>query len=288
MCSLSQGSNKESFIRLIVNADDYGYFMSVSRGILEAIKTGAITATGIMPNRNNFDVLVEKIKAFDSIDLGIHLNLTFGQPLSKELARSFEKWGGMFPGKAKLVFGILSGRIKLDHIVQELSLQIERCLNKDLRICFLNSHEHVHMLPPIFSITLGLAKQYNIPFVRYSGAEWCGRLAGSGLLRTLVLEIFNFLNIFSKPSNSPRLIGTSASGKLNLAYLERRFASLKPGRIYELMCHPGFFDSEEIVDPRLIAYHHWEVEYEILQSPQMRDLCKNYGIRRIGFRDITS
>lgn len=37
-------------VRLIINADDYGYFTCVNRGILAAAKAGAITATGVLAN----------------------------------------------------------------------------------------------------------------------------------------------------------------------------------------------------------------------------------------------
>ena len=35
-------------LQLIVNADDYGYFPEVSRGIREVAAAGAVTATGIL------------------------------------------------------------------------------------------------------------------------------------------------------------------------------------------------------------------------------------------------
>ena len=36
---------------LIVNADDYGYFDCVSKGILESASRGIVTATGVFANR---------------------------------------------------------------------------------------------------------------------------------------------------------------------------------------------------------------------------------------------
>ena len=37
--------------QLIVNADDFGYFPCVSRGIIEAARAGVITATSVLANR---------------------------------------------------------------------------------------------------------------------------------------------------------------------------------------------------------------------------------------------
>ena len=273
-------------IRLIINADDYGYFASVSRGILEAVKTGMISATGIMSNSNCFDEQVDRLQTIDSLDIGVHLNLTYGHPLSTEMKTCLKKWGGSFPGKFNIVMSLLAGKIKLDSVIQEFRLQIERCLNKGFTILFLNSHEHIHMLPPIFSSVVALAKQYQIPFIRYSKAEWMGKLKIDGFMRNLVFQVCNSINFMSKPKNSLTLIGMGDSGKLNLNYIERQFSNLKPGRIYELMCHPGFFDSEEITEPRLICYHNWEAEYELLQSTEMQNLCERYGVKITRYSNI--
>ena len=39
---------------LIVNADDYGYFPGISRGIIDAHKDGVVTATGVLANGTSF------------------------------------------------------------------------------------------------------------------------------------------------------------------------------------------------------------------------------------------
>ena len=36
--------------RLVVNADDYGYFTAVTRGIPETLDAGSVTATGVLAN----------------------------------------------------------------------------------------------------------------------------------------------------------------------------------------------------------------------------------------------
>lgn len=279
--------SKESIpIRLIVNADDYGYFASVSRGILDAGRTGAITATGVMANCRSFEENVSALCAIDSLDVGVHLNLTFGRPVSKEMSRQLVPWKSAFPGKFAMTVAILTGRIKLAHVVQEWRAQIERCLESGLVLRFLNSHEHIHMLPPLFPQTLELAKYYNIPFVRYATAEWVGDLQRSALGRNVILHLLGSVNFMHKQHDSLRLIGMSHSGKLDLTYLKRRFPSLRRGQIYELMCHPGYYDPEEIKDMRLVDYHHWQRELDLLQSDEMDDLCKQYNMQVIGYRDI--
>ena len=46
-------------VHLIINADDYGYFPCISKGILEAASSGAVTATGILANSPDLKAQLE-------------------------------------------------------------------------------------------------------------------------------------------------------------------------------------------------------------------------------------
>jgi hypothetical protein len=69
-------------------------------------------------------------------------------------------------------------------------------------------------------------------------------------------------------------------------YLQQRIPKLRPGGIYELMCHPGFTDRSEISDPRLLQYHDWNGERETLTNPEVKDMLDSCGIRLIGYRHL--
>jgi predicted glycoside hydrolase/deacetylase ChbG (UPF0249 family) len=71
--------------RLIVNADDYGYYPFVTTGILEGIDAGMITATGVFANSETFFHDVRSLKDRSEVDVGVHLNLTFGEPINASL-----------------------------------------------------------------------------------------------------------------------------------------------------------------------------------------------------------
>ena len=58
------------YVFLIVNADDYCYSEGVSRGILETIKNGIVTATGVLANSPNFETHISKLLEFDRLDIG--------------------------------------------------------------------------------------------------------------------------------------------------------------------------------------------------------------------------
>jgi predicted glycoside hydrolase/deacetylase ChbG (UPF0249 family) len=95
---------------LIVNADDYGYFRCVSRGILKAVTHGIVTATGVFANAMPFAEDAAKLRDCDGVDVGVHLNLTEGVPLTTELRNSLSRWSGRFPGKLSMAVALLSER----------------------------------------------------------------------------------------------------------------------------------------------------------------------------------
>lgn len=271
---------------LIVNADDYGYFRCVSRGILEAASRGVVTATGVIANREGLQEQAEWLKACDALDTGIHLNLTTGVPISAALRQKCARWSGAFPGKYAMVTAVLSGAIPSHLIADEWRSQIERCLAAGLRPVFLNSHEHIHMLPPLFSVATVLAGQYGIDHVRVTTAERARTLSAGALVRNTLMRGMQLLSAHKAARATARFLGLDPSGKLGLDYFRRTLPSLQPGAVYELMCHPGRLDRAEVQDPRLLAYHDWEGELATLTSPELAELLDRHHVSVIGYRDL--
>jgi chitin disaccharide deacetylase len=264
-------------IDLIVNADDYGYYPCVSQGILAAAKSGALTATGILANNPDLATQLHWLTGLESVDVGVHLNLTYGQPLTKVMAEKLEHWQGQFPNAYVMSGLLLTGKINLADVRAEWRAQIETCQSIKLR--FLNSHEHIHMLPLLFPLVLELAKDYGIEHVRLTQAEWLTPFGLSALIRNTLMQTMQLINQRHLKVKPPLFLGLSPSGKLDYDYLTTMLPKLKPGQSYELMCHPGRFDPTEISDAKLLAYHDWEGELALLQSPEVHDLYEKFGIR---------
>ena len=272
---------------LIVNADDYGYFSSVSRGILDGGKDGLITATGVIANSRHFDEHIQWLKDATYLDVGVHLNLTFGRPLTEQMIRRLSRWQGEFPDKYSIILiGILARQLPIECVLEEWRAQIWRCRNAGIEIRFLNTHEHLHALPPLFTAILQLAEENNIPYLRYPEPEWNAWRGPGSMTRNILLQLIYLINRARIPKNTPKLLGINDSGKLTLFYLKKRFASLQGGQVYELMCHPGYFDPAEIRDWRLCSYHRWQQELDLLRSREVRNLCDSLGIEVIRYRDL--
>jgi chitin disaccharide deacetylase len=264
-------------IHLIINADDYGYYPCISQGILEAATSGALTATGILANSPDLKTQLEWLDTVDDLEVGVHLNLTFRQPLTVNMAEKLARWQGCFPSAYAMSGMILTGKININDVRLEWSAQIEACQGKKLQ--FLNSHEHIHMLPVLFPLMLELANKYDIPHIRLTQAEWLAPFGVSALIRNTLMQAMQTVNKTKLNSKTPLFLGLSRSGKLDYDYLETICSRLIPGKTYELMCHPGHFDPHEISDPRLLSYHDWEGELALLQSQQVYALYEKFGIR---------
>lgn len=273
---------------LIVNADDYGYFDCVSRGILDANQRGIVTATGIMANGSALDAHIDKLGAHEGLDLGIHLNLTHGEPLTKVMRKKLSRWQERFPDKFSMAMAILRSGISVGDVDSEWRAQIERCLTRNLHIRFLNSHEHIHMLPPLFSLTQELARRYKIPHVRFSAPERMRAWTPGGSFRGGIMAGLSLFNRRRSESRRVEFLGMGESGRLGSAYMQWKLPALQAGKIYELMCHPGYRDESETRDPRLHAYHDWEGELDLLTSPATRALLENHSVRLIGYRHLDS
>ena len=275
-------------IQMIINADDYGYYPCVTRGILEAVAAGTVTATGILANGPQLEEQIAWTCEYENLDLGIHLNLTSRNPLTYRMAEQLGKWEGQFPGVFAMTGELVSGRVGLDSVRAEWSAQIETVINYGIKPQFLNSHEHIHMLPNLYLLTKELAEKYQIPQLRLTRAEWVPPLGFSAVLRNVLLQAMATVSGQRMVAELPIFIGLGRSGKLDLAYLRKRVATLKPGATYELMCHPGHFDPAEIADPRLLSYHAWEDELALLTGPGIKALFGALNIRLINYREYTT
>lgn len=271
---------------LIVNADDFGYFRCVSEGILRAATHGIVTATGVFANRPDFEAQAERLGDHPAIDVGVHLNLTDGTPLTQELENKLGPWSGRFPGKYGLAAAVLSGRIGRQEVEREWRTQIERCLACGLELRFVNSHEHVHMLPPLFPVATALARDYGVAHIRFPAAERAGGGSAGGMFRNTVMKTLRAFNRLPPGVPAARFLGLRQSGRLDLKYLEEAIPTLRAGEVYELMCHPGCLDVGEVRDARLLGYHDWEGELAALTDPAARELLQKHHVRLIGYRDL--
>ena len=125
-------NNNKKF--LIINADDFGICDERDKGIFELFKKGCISSASILINGNNFENSIIEAK-FLKMDLGLHLNLTEGQPVysndnqNNSLVNFNEKLQIYeFHGKFGLKEKIERGLINTADINNEITSQVKKII----------------------------------------------------------------------------------------------------------------------------------------------------------------
>lgn len=271
--------------RLIINADDCGYFPWVTAGILEAARAGHLTATGLMANGADFAAAAAGLRSCPQVDVGVHLNLTLGRPLTDAVPRGLLSADGDLPGKGPIALALLLGRLGGDDVRREWRAQIERCRAAGLELRFLNSHEHVHMLPALQPVIRALAAEFAIPHVRWSATPL--RLDdGAGLARSAALNLL----CMRVPDRScvPQLLGVAHSGRLDVPVLTRLLRRLRANGDYELMCHPGHDAPAGAVMPAHVrSYHLWRREFATLGDGRVQAALQDNAVTLLRYRDLS-
>src|SRR5438552_5645382 len=175
---------------VVLHADDFGMNDSVNRGILRGFEEGLLTSASLLANapachaalaqwqdlqsrfrRDGLPSIAARRRLADSLapfDLGIHLNLTQGRPLTHDgFPRQLLDRSGRFPGVFALAGKLLcSGSKFRNAIEQEFSAQIEVLLDRGIAPTHLNAHQYVEILPIVAAIIPRLLRRYAIPAVR--------------------------------------------------------------------------------------------------------------------------
>lgn len=85
-------------MKLIVNADDFGYSKGVNLGIIEAHRAGVVTSTTTMVNMGGFEHAVQLARETPTLGVGIHLVLTCGAPVSHDVPSLTDEHGRFHRG----------------------------------------------------------------------------------------------------------------------------------------------------------------------------------------------
>lgn len=162
---------------------------------------------------------LELIKDNPGIGVGIHLVLTAGKPLSKDVSSLVDENG---------VFRRLSEElsyVKSEEVERELTAQIERFYSFGIAPTHIDSHHHVHMYTNIYPIVEKLAEKYKLPIRKIDMLE-------RDFQRTIkTTEIFSY-NFYGEGINSESLV----------SILEQ----CEGCESAEIMCHPAYVDYDLI------------------------------------------
>jgi chitin disaccharide deacetylase len=227
--------------RLIIHADDFGLTPAVTRGILEAHAAGIVTSTSVMVGTPGWEDAAAVLPQIPSLDVGLHLNLLVGSPVTDARTIRNPRTGRFLP-LSSLVARALAGRIDADEVRAECAAQLRhiQATSAQARVTHVDSHRHTHILPGVWEAVQALAKAEGI-HMRVPSESW--RVARTGNLAAQLHRTAVSMSAWRPTAvRTVHFTGLTLSGGDDFeAGILRTLDGLDPG-VTELMVHPGHID----------------------------------------------
>jgi len=176
--------------RIVLHADDLGMSRAVTDGIMHGFRNGLLTSASLLANAHDAARALEQWKRLAGdhqagdlpsmsirqrlddparpFDLGVHLNLTEGRPLSgARYPGELLDAHGCFPGVFALFARLRNSSGRFRAAVQaELEQQVQFLCDHGLRPTHLNGHQYVEIIPQIAPMIPALLERFSIKMVR--------------------------------------------------------------------------------------------------------------------------
>jgi chitin disaccharide deacetylase len=284
--------------RLIINADDFGLTPGVNLAILEAHTQGVVTSATLMAGASAFDHAVQLARSTQGFDLGCHIVLVDGSPVSNpseiqtltDSGRNgeFERHLSSFAARA------VRGRLNPEQIEREAIAQISKLQAARISVSHIDTHKHLHALPQILRPLLRAAKACGIrairnPFGRIAFSLIAGRpkiWKQWGKITVLNALAGRFRRAIAAqgmitPDGS---LGIAATGELDEQLFHLVLENIPEGT-WEFVTHPGYSDADlDRIRTRLRKSR--EIELRLLTSNQTRESLARHGIELISYRHL--
>jgi len=253
----------------LVNADDFGFTIGVTDGIIKAYREGIVTHTSIMANGLDFDRSVTCLKTAENLKVGVHLVVTWGGPiLEGNKKSSLINTDGRFFNHTNLIKRLILGKIKKKDIYKEWDEQIKKVDRAGIQIDHLNSHHHIHMLPVFNEVINELANKYRIKRVRVTKEK----IKKNDRFKMVIKKmIFIMLDLFRGRNGVYTFYGLGLQNSSN--YKKDLISILKVmGDNSELMVHPGIVDSDLLKEDNM--HYSREDELKTISDPDVIEAAR--------------
>lgn len=286
---MSMGTTEGSF-SFCLCADDFALSHGVSRGILDALSAGRVSATSVMTTRPSWPKSARELRPYESAaDIGLHLNLTLGRPLGNMPALAAS---GQLPDIRQLVKAARKNELPADEIAREISRQLNSfCEHFGAGPAFVDGHQHVQILPQIRSILFACLEQRGL-----SGKVWVrtsfdrpSRILRRGVEVVKALGIAWLARGFAREAVSRGFLTNDSFAGFSAFDPRQDYAAdfarylRVPGRRHLIMCHPGYCDEELVAaDPVTLSR---ERELNFLLSPAFTDMLARKDARLVRLSD---
>lgn len=251
--------------KIVVNADDFGKSESVNAAIAECFAKGIIHRTTLMVNMPAADaaVLLAKENGFFE-HVGLHLNLTEGRPLTKEIQNNpliCDEKGNFHAGFQKTMkYRLYMDELTISQIRTELEAQLEKYCSYGLTLMHVDSHHHVHTNYPVLRALKPLAAKYGFSSIRlgrnlYHGGNPLMRLYKCWYNHAIKKICQRTTDFFGSFRDAAAYFGFPFSEKPEEVLVEKKAAdsmkSFFDKNSLELMVHPMYSKQGILMDTKV-------------------------------------
>jgi hopanoid biosynthesis associated protein HpnK len=289
--------------QIIINADDFGLSKGINKGIIKAYKEGILTSASLMVNMPGFEDAVALIRENPGLDIGLHLNFFRGMPVLslQKTATLVGKDGFFIQDIFRIVKNIYEKKISFLELETECEAQINKALEKGIRITHIDSEKHLHLIGPVYEIVVRLAKKYGINTIRnineypyvlkfiLRGRHIFSLTLGKVILLQILSQCKKKINSINSIKTADYSFGLLGRGGMTLNKCERLFEYSKEGTT-EIFCHLGYIDEEWQFAPLNEQKYYIntirERELEVLLSPRLKEAIHNLNIELVNFSKL--
>jgi predicted glycoside hydrolase/deacetylase ChbG (UPF0249 family) len=282
-------------MKIIINADDFGFTKSVNEAVFTLAKRGTLTSTTVMVNMPYWEE-VDRLLEHPNFGIGLHFNITQGKPIldASEISTIVNSETGEFYEFKELRKRSKQGKINVNDVYKELKAQILLLKQRvGDRLTHMDSHQGVHKYKPISNAFLSLGKENIVLGLRSPHHLF--------ITDAIVPEVVGIKNIFK--FGIKRYITELYYRKYNVAF--RKYYVMPEGELLninlkkvdtfealeklialeklyiEIPCHPATSITDlpktKLTDKRL-------QEFEILKSESFKNSLNKFQL--ISFKDL--
>lgn len=274
--------------RIILCADDYGQNPVISQAIIDLFEKKCLSATSALTNFHDWEIFSKRLHPFkNKVDIGLHLNLTEGKPLSSGF-KSIE-----FFSLPKLLLFSYAGILDKGLIYKEFEAQLDRFIDCVGQLPdFIDGHQHIHQFPIVRDAVILLwknrlqqqgvymrctyqAKSYlhwhRSAFLKFMTIQLCGAKA----LKEQIIKYaiphngsFDGVYDFAQAANYPQFFW---------GFMQ----NIQDDGL--IMCHPGMEPGNDKDDIAMARFH----EYRYFTSDQFLSDCRSQNIELTRFKRLS-
>ncbi len=271
--------------KFILNADDFGMSDAYNRAILEGYSSGILKSASLVANGEAFEEAWKNvIPACPDLGVGIHLNVIEGKSLCLGLDRLTDEEGNFNNSYVQLLLKSLNKKdtALMEQLEKEFRAQIEEVM-KYTKVTHIDSHVHVHSIPPIFELVCRLAKEYGIKQIRsqyekpYMVPDVFKHLNMKypvNLIKVMLLNFFTLINESKvqkyELNTNDYLIGVAYTSMMNSLTVSYGLMAIKYDKVtVEALIHPCRYEDGTIDN-------HF-AEFQITKNLKLKDKIEKLG-----------